>query len=136
MSISFSGLASGLDTTSWVESLVALRQAKVEGYEEEKTGIESMQETLSNIKSFFSSFRSMIEKVTDASFGIPTMDIFAQKLATSSDTSVLTAAAISTAKYMEAQMLIPFLSVISLEAMSLTLMPSPMPADLLDLPQR
>ena len=93
MSISFSGLASGLDTTSWVESLVALRQAKVEGYEEEKTGIESMQETLSNIKSFFSSFRSMIEKVTDASFGIPTMDIFAQKLATSSDTSVLTAAA-------------------------------------------
>ena len=29
MTISFSGLASGLDTSSWVESLVRLRQAKV-----------------------------------------------------------------------------------------------------------
>ena len=36
MTISFSGLASGLDTTSWVESLVALKQAKVETLEEEK----------------------------------------------------------------------------------------------------
>ena len=98
MSISFSGLASGLDTSSWVESLTALREAKVETYEEEKTSVESLQETLSNIKSFFSSFRSMIEKVTDASFGIPTMDIFAQKLATSTDTSVLTAAATTEAE--------------------------------------
>ena len=98
MSISFSGLASGLDTSSWVESLVSLREAKIEGYEEEKSVIETTQETLSNIKSFFSSFRSMIEKVTDANFGIPSMDIFAQKLATSSDTSVLTAAAATEAE--------------------------------------
>ncbi len=91
MSISFSGLASGLDTTSWVESMTALKRAKVEGYEEEKKEVVSTQETLNNIKSFFSSFRSMIEKVTDAKFGVAETDIFAQKLATSSEPNVVTA---------------------------------------------
>ena len=98
MSISFSGLASGLDTSSWVESLVALKKAKVETYEEEKSKIQTTQETLSKIKSFFTSFRSMLEKVTDAKFGVGSMDIFAQKLATSSDTSILTAAATTEAE--------------------------------------
>ena len=98
MSISFSGLASGLDTSSWVESLVALKKAKVETYEEEKTKVQTTQETLSKIKSFFTSFRTMLEKVTDAKFGVGSMDIFAQKLATSSDTSILTAAATTEAE--------------------------------------
>ena len=106
MSISFSGLASGLDTSSWVESLVALKEAKVESYEEEKTTVESLQETLSNIKSFFSSFRTMIEKVTDSSFGIPTMDIFAQKLASSSDASIVTALASTEAEEAEYDILV------------------------------
>ena len=98
MSISFSGLASGLDTSSWVESLVALKQAKVDTLEEEKETVLLSQETLNNIKSFFSSFRTVIEKVTDAQFGIPTMDIFAQNLANSSNTSVLTASATTEAE--------------------------------------
>ena len=98
MSISFSGLASGLDTSSWVESLVALKKAKVETYEEEKTKVQTTQETLLKIKSFFTSFRTMLEKVTDAKLGVGSMDIFAQKLATSSDTSILTAAATTEAE--------------------------------------
>ena len=98
MTISFSGLASGLDTSSWVESLVALKQAKVETYEEERDNVASLQETLSSIKSFFSSFRSMLEKVTDAKFAIPSMDLFAQNLATSSDASILTAIATNEAE--------------------------------------
>ena len=93
MTISFSGLASGLDTSSWVESLVALKQAKVETLEEEKETVLLSQETLNNIKSFFSSFRSMIEKVTDAKFGVASMDLFAQNLANSSDLEILTASA-------------------------------------------
>ena len=52
MSISFSGLSSGIDTSSWVESLVALRQAKVTKLEEEKESVVSIQDVLSNIKSF------------------------------------------------------------------------------------
>lgn len=98
MTISFSGLASGLDTSSWVESLVALKKAKVTALEEEKTNIQSLQETLSSIKSFFSSFRSMLEKVTDAKFGVTSMDLFAQNLATSSNLDVLTGSATSEAQ--------------------------------------
>lgn len=93
MSISFSGLASGLDTSSWVESLVALRQAKITTLEEQKETVLLSRETLNNIKSFFNSFRSVLEKVTDAKFGIVSTDIFAQKLATSSNLNILTGTA-------------------------------------------
>ena len=93
MTISFSGLASGLDTSSWVESLVALKQAKIDTLEEEKETVLLSKETLDNIKSFFNSFRSMIEKVTDAQFGVASMDLFAQNLATSSNLDILTASA-------------------------------------------
>ena len=99
MSISFSGLASGLDTSSWVESLVALKKAKVTSLEEQKKEVQSLQQTLSQIKSFFSSFRSMLEKVTDAKLGAgSSMDLFAQNLATSSNLEALTAAATSEAE--------------------------------------
>ena len=98
MSISFSGLASGLDTSSWVESLVALKKAKVTTLEEEKKEVQSLQKTLTQIKSFFSSFRSMLEKVTDAKFGIASMDLFAQNLATSSNLEALTASATTEAE--------------------------------------
>ena len=91
MTISFSGLASGLDTSSWVESLVRLRQAKVTTLEEKKENIQLSQTTLSTIKSIFSSFRASVEKVTDAKFGVSTMDLFLQNVATSSNTSKLTA---------------------------------------------
>ncbi len=90
MTISFSGLASGLDTSSWVESLVRLKQAKVTTLEEKKENVLLSQETLNNIKSFFASFRSVIEKVTDAKFGVASMDLFAQNLATSSNLNVVT----------------------------------------------
>ena len=99
MSISFSGLASGLDTSSWVESLVALKKAKVTSLEEQKKEVQSLQQTLSQIKSFFSSFRSMLEKVTDAKLGAgSSMDLFAQNLAISSKLEALTAAATSEAE--------------------------------------
>ncbi len=98
MSISFSGLASGLDTSSWVESLVALKKAKVTTLEEEKKEVQSLQKTLTQIKSFFSSFRSMLEKVTDAKFGIASMDLFAQNLAKSSNLEALTASATTEAE--------------------------------------
>ena len=98
MTISFSGLASGLDTSSWVESLVALKQAKIDTLEEEKETVLLSKETLDNIKSFFNSFRSMIEKVTDAQFGVASMDLFAQNLATSSNLDILTASATTEAE--------------------------------------
>ena len=93
VSISFSGLTSGLDTSSWVESLTALKRAKVETLEEEKETVLLSQETLNSIKSFFTSFRTTIEKITDTKFNVASMDLFTQKLVNSSDTSKITATA-------------------------------------------
>ncbi len=98
MSISFSGLASGLDTSSWVESLTALKRAKVETYQAEKENLLLSQQTLNSIKNFFNSFRSVIEKVTDTKFGVGSMDLFAQNLAVSSKANILTATANSEAQ--------------------------------------
>ena len=93
MTISFSGLASGLDTTSWITSLTALKQAKVTVLQEEKENVVLSKNTLNSIKSFFSSFRSVIERVTDTRFNVVSMDLFAQNIATSANLSVLTATA-------------------------------------------
>ena len=99
MSISFSGLASGLDTSSWVESLTALKRAKVETYQAEKEKLVLTQQTLASIKNFFNSFRSVIEKVTDSRLCVGgSLDLFAQNLATSSKANILTATATSEAQ--------------------------------------
>lgn len=117
MSISFSGLASGIDTSSWIDSLVSVKQAKVDQLEEEKKNVLLSQETLNSIKSFFNSFRSVIEKVTDAKFGVVSMDLFAQKLASSSNTNLLTATATSEAEEASYEVLIDNLAT-STQAMS------------------
>ena len=93
MTISFSGLASGLDTSSWVESLVALKRAKVTTLQEQKQELVVSKDTLSSIKSFFTSFRSTIEKITKSPFNMVQMDLFAQNVATSANLNVLTATA-------------------------------------------
>ena len=93
MSISFSGLASGLDTSSWVKSLTALKQAKVTVLEDEKENIIDAKDALQSIRSFFTSFRSTIERITDSRFNIVSMDLFAQNIATSANLNVLTATA-------------------------------------------
>lgn len=98
MSISFSGLASGLDTSSWITSLTALKNAKVTELQEERENVLLSKETLNSIKSFFSSFRATIEKITDTKFNIATMDVFAQNLALSSNVSILTATATTEAE--------------------------------------
>ncbi len=97
MSISFSGLASGLDTSSWVESLTALKRAKVTTYQKEQAALSVSKNALADIKSYFSTFRSMLEKITDAKFGVTSMDLFSQNLATSSNPGALTASATSDA---------------------------------------
>ena len=94
MTISFSGLASGLDTTSWIESLTALKKAKVTTMQQQRENVLLSKNTLSSIKNFFSSFRSMIERITDTRFNIPSMDLFAQNLAVSSNAKALTATTI------------------------------------------
>ena len=99
MTISFSGLASGLDTTSWVESLVKLKQAKVTTLQQQKESAVLSRDTLTSIRTFFNSFRSVLQKITDSKFNINTnLDLFAQNIATSAKMSVLTANATTEAE--------------------------------------
>ena len=98
MTISFSGLASGLDTTSWIKSLTALRQAKVTTLSAQKEKISVSQNALANIKSYFTTFRSSLERLTDAKFGISTIDLFTQNLATTTNYDAFTATATTEAE--------------------------------------
>ena len=91
--ITFSGLSSGIDTSAWVDALVSVKQQTVTVLEEEKKAKENLLSVVNNIKSYFSSFQTCLQKLTDAQYGIASMDLFLQNLATSSDTNILTATA-------------------------------------------
>ena len=92
--ISFSGLASGLDTSSWVKALVSVKQEKVTALQTDLKSKQTVKTTLNDTRSKFTTLRSSIEKLTDAKFG-GAMDLFAKNSATSSDTDIFTATATS-----------------------------------------
>ena len=96
MSISFSGLASGLDTSSWVEALVSIKQQKVTSLQTDLTGLQTQKSTLTSTRSTFNSFRTALEKLTDMKFG-GTFDLFGRNSAVSSNEDVFTATATSSA---------------------------------------
>ena len=91
MAISFSGLASGLDTDSWVTALVSVRQLTVTSLKSQLTGINQEQTALSNVKTAFTKLQSALQTLTDSKFSKNT-DVFAANKATSSNTDVFTAA--------------------------------------------
>ena len=92
--ISFSGLASGLDTSSWVEALVSVKKEKVTALQTDLKSKQTVKNTLNDTRSKFTTLRSAIEKLTDTKFG-GAMDLFAKNSATSSDTDIFTATATS-----------------------------------------
>lgn len=96
MSISFSGIASGLDTSSWIESLVALRRAKITSLQTQREELVTTQDTLNNIRSFFNTFKTTVQKITDSKFG--NTSLFGRNIATSSNLGVLSATANSLAQ--------------------------------------
>ena len=96
MTISFSGLVSGLDTSSWVEAFVSVKQEEVKKYETELEELQTEKTTLNDTRSVFSDLRSAIEKLTDAKFG-GTFDLFAQNSVTSSNENIFTATVTSSA---------------------------------------
>lgn len=92
MSISFSGLASGLDTSSWVDALVSVKESKVTTLQTELKSIQTTKSTLSDTRSAFNTLRTALEKLTDAKFG-GTFNLFGKNTATSSNTDIFTATA-------------------------------------------
>ncbi len=94
--ITFSGLASGLDTSSWVDALVSAKQTTVTSMQAKLSTIEAKQATFTTLQTSFNTLRTKIEAITDSKFG-GSFDIFANNTATSSNTSVFTASATSSA---------------------------------------
>lgn len=92
MSISFSGLASGLDTSSWVDVLVKAKQEKVTALQTDLKAIQSKKTTLTDTKSKFTTLRTALEKLTDTKFG-GTFDLFGKNTAISGNTDIFTATA-------------------------------------------
>ncbi len=92
MSISFSGLVSGLDTSSWVDALVKAKQEKVTALQTDLKAIQSKKTTLTDTKSKFTALRTALEKLTDTKFG-GTFDLFGKNTAVSGNTDIFTATA-------------------------------------------
>ena len=90
MTISFSGLISGLDTSSWVDALVSVREEKVTSLQSKLEEYQTTKETLNSTKTLFTDLRSALEKITDYKFG-GSFDLFAQNTATSSNEDIFTA---------------------------------------------
>lgn len=91
--ITFNGLASGLDTSSWVEALVSVKQTTITSLQNEQKVQQDLLSVVNNIRSYFTSFQTALQKITDSQFGIPSMDLFLQNLAISSNTNIVTATA-------------------------------------------
>jgi len=91
MSISFGGLASGVDTSAWIEALVSMKQASLKTYETKKEALEFTTGVLENVKSFFASFKGVISRVTDSNLGIASYDLFIQNLVETTNADVVTA---------------------------------------------
>ena len=94
--ISFSGLASGLDTSSWVEALVSVKKEEATTLQTNLKSIQTTKTTLTDTKSKFASLRTAIEKLTDAKFG-GSFDLFAKNSATSSNNDIFSATVTSNA---------------------------------------
>jgi len=90
MSISFSGLASGLDTDSWVSALVSVKQLQVTSLQTQLSAINKEQTTVSNVKSVFSKLQSALQVLTDSTLN-KSSDVFAANKVTSSDEKIFTA---------------------------------------------
>jgi len=90
MTLSITGLGSGLPITDWVSKLVAIKQADIDTISTEKTTLSNSNSAISTIKSSYSSLLTSLQAVTDAAFG-STTNVFAQKQVSSADSTIVSA---------------------------------------------
>jgi len=90
MTISFSGVGSGLPIDEWITALVKVEQTKVDTLTAEKQALQKKQATLNTLKSTYSSLQSSTTKFTDCLLGAG-MDMFSKVSVAASDTSVVNA---------------------------------------------
>lgn len=85
MSISVTGLGSGLDYDSWIEALVKIKKEDITAVSSKITAISDSQDTLSEIKDSYSALLDSIKNFTTT---ISKNNVFNQKTATSSSEAV------------------------------------------------
>lgn len=85
MTISFSGLASGMDTSSWVEALVSAKeQSLITPLQTQYKTLSAQKTTLDKVKATYSTLLTSTQAFTDAKFGV-SKDIFSSNIVSSSD---------------------------------------------------
>lgn len=90
MSMSFSGVGSGLPVGDWIDQLISIERKPINNLYIKKSGIQTAKTTLNTVESKVSSLRSMIEKLTDGNLA-STFDLFSKRSSTSSDSAIATA---------------------------------------------
>src|SRR5574344_311092 len=85
MSITVSGLGSGLDYDSWIDALVAIKQKDIDAVSTQVTNVKTEQSTLNTLEKDYKSLQTAIKTFTNA---LSTEDVFNQKTATSSSDAV------------------------------------------------
>ncbi len=85
MSITFSGLGSGLDTNGWVEALVKVKQEDlIVPLNTQIKNLQAQQSVLSKVKTAYSTLLTATQKFTDSKYGAA-KDVFAANTVTSSN---------------------------------------------------
>lgn len=90
MSISVTGLGSGLPIDEWVTALVDVKQSSLTTLQNKYTALQSSKNTLSTLKSTYAKLFSTLQTFTDSDLST-SLDLFAKNTATSSNKNVLTA---------------------------------------------
>ncbi len=75
MSISFSGLGSGLPIDDWINALVQVKQDKIDVLTSEQKELQTKSSTLSSLNSTYTSLQTALTKLID-SLNSPSADIF------------------------------------------------------------
>ena len=99
MSISFSGVGSGLPISDWIDALVEVEQSKIDTLVKKQENLNKKSSVLNSLNSTYSSVKSASVKFTDALHG-SAADIFSKVSVTTTDSSIVTAKVILAQKVM------------------------------------
>jgi flagellar hook-associated protein 2 len=92
MSISFTGMASGLPVNDIIDQLMAIERQPIKVMEQKKSGLQASRTYVDNVENRVKTLSTSIQKLLDGNI-TKSMDLFQAKSVSSSNTSVITATA-------------------------------------------
>jgi len=91
MTISFSGLGSGLDYASWIDQLVAIKQQSVTNIQDKNTTLQTQVNAFSSLKQAYTSLQTSLNSFLDVLVRNSANNVFTKCKATSSNNAYVTA---------------------------------------------